>query len=85
MNLEEIKGIGPKTLNILKKLGINNIIDLICYYPYRYNILKRSNISELEQDDKIIIDGYLEENAKIFRYGKRNDRITFRFNTGDKK
>lgn len=82
MKLEDIKGIGPKTTNILKKLNIYNINDLIHYYPYRYNVLKRSDINELNQDDRIIIDGYLEENARIFRYGRHNDKMTFRFNAG---
>ena len=80
MELDSIKGIGPKTLSTLNKLNIYDINDLIGYYPYRYNILKRSNINELNQDDHIIIDGYLEEAAKIFRYGKHNDKMSFRFN-----
>ena len=80
MNLVDIKGIGSKTLNLLNRLNIYTVSDLYEYYPYRYEVLKRSDISSLNQDDKIIIDGYLEENAKIFRYGKKN-RMTFRFNT----
>ena len=79
--LEDIKGIGPKTLKLLNNLGIKNINDLLCYFPYRYDILKRSDINTLNQDDHIVIDGYLEENAKIFRYGKHNDKMTFRINT----
>ncbi len=82
--LEEIKGVGPKTIQSLKKLNILNPLDLIYYFPYRYNILKRSDIDNLVQDDRIIIDGYLEENAKIFRYGKHNDRMTFRVNIFDR-
>jgi ATP-dependent DNA helicase RecG len=42
MELNELKGIGPKTLNLLNKLNINSINDLITHYPYRYEILKRS-------------------------------------------
>ena len=81
MNLIDIKGVGEKTLSLLHKLNIYDIEDLYSYYPYRYEVLKRSDINTLNQDDKVIIDGYLEENAKIFRYGKKN-RMTFRFNTG---
>ena len=80
MNLIDIKGIGDKTLTLLNKLNIYTISDLYEYYPYRYEILKRVDINTLNQDDKVITDGYLEENAKIFRYGKKN-RMTFRFNT----
>ena len=37
MELTKIKGIGPKTLSLLNKLNIEDIDDLIRYYPYRYS------------------------------------------------
>jgi len=82
MQIEEIKGIGPKTTKILNHLGINNIDDLITYYPFRYDILKRTDMSNIKDGDKVIIDGYLEENAKMFRFNGHMDKMTFRFNTG---
>ena len=33
MELSEIKGVGPKTLGYLKELNINNIEDLLTYFP----------------------------------------------------
>ncbi len=77
MKIELLKGIGPKTSKLLNKLGIYELDDLIEYYPFRYDILKRTDMSQANNEDRVIIDGYLEENAKIFRYGK-NDRLTFR-------
>ena len=43
-NLEDIKGIGPRTIKLLNKIGINNSNDLVHYYPFRYDDIKRSNI-----------------------------------------
>ena len=40
MDIINIKGLGPKTLEYLNKLNLYTIQDLIEYYPYRYNILK---------------------------------------------
>ena len=54
--LEEIKGIGPKNRKLLNKLNIYNSDDLIHYYPFRYEILEKSNIEEIEDKGKIIID-----------------------------
>jgi len=82
MQIEEIKGIGPKTTKILNKLGINNIDDLITYYPFRYDVLKRTDMTNIKDGDKVIIDGYLEEDAKMFRFNGHMDKMTFRFNTG---
>ena len=41
---------------LLNKLGIYTVEDLLLFFPFRYDVFKRSNIYELEQDDKIIID-----------------------------
>ena len=80
--LDSIKGIGPKTIKLLNKLGINDIESLVTYYPYRYDILKRSNINELEDNDKIIVDGVVENIPSIFHFNRRMDKMTFRLNTG---
>ncbi len=81
--LQELKGIGPKTLNLLNKLGINDSNDLVTYYPFRYDVIKRSDISLLNQDDKIIIDGVVESIPSLFRFKGKMDKMNFNFNTGD--
>lgn len=83
MQLENIKGIGPRTVSILNKLGIYDGQDLISYYPFRYNIIKRSDVKKLEQDDKIIIDGIVEKAATVFYFKNKKDKMSFVINTGD--
>ncbi len=77
--LEEIKGLGPKTKSTLQKLGIVTSEDLLYYYPFRYEVLKKSNIEELKQDDKIVIDGVIENVPSVFHINRRLDKMTFRF------
>lgn len=84
MLLSEIKGLGPSGINSLKKLNILTCDDLVSYYPFRYNVLKRSNIDILEQDDKIIIDGTIDSLPSIYFINKRMDKMTFKLNTGKK-
>ena len=40
--LNNLVGIGPKTLKALNKLNINSREELFSYYPYRFDIIKRS-------------------------------------------
>lgn len=82
MELEQIKGLGTKTINLLKKLNINNTYDLLTYYPFRYDIIKRSDINTLNQDDHIVIDGIVESIPTVFRFNKM-DKMTFKLNTND--
>ena len=83
-SLNSIKGVGEKTITLLNKIGIYSKIDLINYYPYRYNVIKRSNINELKQDDKIIIDGVVESLPSIFYYNRKMDKMNFKINIGSK-
>ena len=48
MNLELLTKVGPKTINILNRININTVEDLLTYYPYRYNIIKFINIEDAD-------------------------------------
>ena len=81
--LNNLVGIGPKTLKSLNKLNINSREELFSYYPYRFDIIKRSNIELLNQDDKVIIDGIVESIPTIFFYSKKFNKMDFMLNTGN--
>ena len=36
MELADIKGIGPKRIELLRQLGIESLSDLLAYYPSSY-------------------------------------------------
>ena len=63
------------------KLEINDIDDLVTHYPYKYEVLKRSDVSSLNQDDKIIIDGIVENVPVVYRF-KSIDKMQFNINIG---
>ena len=80
--LEEIKGIGPKIIVELNKLNINNLEDLLTYYPYRYNHYKPTTLKEINDNETAVINGTIETSPKVM-YLKRNlNKITFNLNTG---
>lgn len=83
MNLSDIKGIGPKTLELLNKLSINTIDDLIRYYPYRYNTYSPSNILEVNEDEIVVISGIITSSPKV-SYIKRNfNKLGFTLETSN--
>lgn len=82
MEISDLKGIGPKTSKTLENAGIKTVNDLMNYYPFRYDVIKRSNINELVDDDKIIIDGIVENNPNIFYFNKKMNKMTFKLNIG---
>ena len=80
--LEQIEGIGPKTNELLAKLNILTIEDLINHYPFRYEVLKRSKLDEIKDRDKIVIDGIIEGQPTIIYINPKLKKIIFRINTG---
>ena len=76
--LTDIKGIGPKTVSTLNKLGINNVNDLINDYPYRYEVLKQTSLYE----EKVVVSGIIETIPTI-SYFKNMNRLSFKFNTSN--
>ncbi len=82
MDIGVLKGIGPKTEKIFKSVGIMTTDDLISYYPFRYDVIKRSDISKLLDDDKIIIDGLVETRPNVFFFNKKMNKMSFKINIG---
>lgn len=71
MKLEELKGIGPKTIQILNKINIECIEDLLTFYPYRYNYIYIKNLNECQTDQTIYLKAAVASTPKVM-YIKRN-------------
>ena len=79
--LEDIKGIGPKSLLALKALNLYTKDDVINYFPYRYNVYTPVKLRECSEGDTCTITGYVESAAKVFFIRKNLNKLSFAFNT----
>ena len=79
--LKDVKGIGPKSLSLLNKIGINTIEDLVTHYPFRYDILERNDLSKVEDGEKIVIDGKVESVPILMRFKAGLNKMNFRLVT----
>ena len=80
--LEDIKGIGDKIIKILNKLNIKTKEDLIKYYPFRYNILKKT---ELNSDiDKATVEGIVLNTPYVIYIKKKLDKMNFKVQIDNK-
>ena len=71
MNLELLPKVGPKTINILNRININTVEDLLTYYPYRYNVIKFINIEDADDTMTYYIKAKILSVPKV-SYIKRN-------------
>ncbi len=82
-NITDVKGVGPKASMLLKKLNINNVVDLVSHYPYRYDFIKRTDLKEANEGDKVIIDGKLDSTPILVRLKGNLNKMNLRVVTSD--
>ena len=77
--LSFIKGIGKNTEEKLNKLDIYSVEDLVNYYPYRYEVLKKTSL----YDEHSVVTGIIDSSITV-NYFKGINRLKFRCNVEDK-
>ena len=71
MELGEIKGIGPKTLELLNMDGIYSVKDLLTKYPKKYTLYEKTNESIFESQTNILVEATVDSKATVVSF-KRN-------------
>lgn len=77
-DLSNIKGLGPKTIEILKNININNMEDLVYYYPYRHEIVRLNDIKEAKDKDNVVIECIVDSVPLTRRFRANMTSLTFR-------
>lgn len=77
-NLSVIKGLGPKTIETLKNIGVNSISDLVEYYPYRHDLIVLDNIKECVDKQNVIIECIIDSVPLSRRFRANMTALTFR-------
>ena len=77
-NLSAIKGLGPKTIETLKNIGVNSISDLVEYYPYRHDLIVLDNIKDCVDKQNVIIECIIDSVPLSRRFRANMTALTFR-------
>ena len=87
MNLHQplsvLPGIGPKSAEKYKKLGIETVEDLLLYFPFRYEDFKSKNVLDLEDGEKAVVSGLIATPANVQYYGYKRNRLRFTIKQGE--
>ena len=84
MELTDIKGVGPKTLEHLHEIGIYTLDDLLTNYPYRYDLFEPTNLTEQYDNERIAINVQVETTATTAFIRKNFNKLQFRVNHNGK-
>ena len=87
MNLHQaltaLPGVGPKSVEKFKKLGLESLQDLLLYFPFRYEDFKSKNVLDLEDGEKAVISGIVATPANVQYYGYKRNRLRFTIKQGE--
>ena len=83
MEVSALKKVGPKTERLLNKLEIYSKEDLITYYPYKYNIIKFTNIDEITDENNYYVLSTVISYPKVSYIKKNFNKLDFLANNKD--
>ncbi len=85
-SVREVKSVGEKTFEILKKLNIEDVLSLLDYLPRTYEDRSNySNICDVEENEVCIVKGVLKENISTVRTKLHISKGTIADETGELK
>lgn len=82
--LEDLKGIGPKTISNLNDINIYTINDLLTNYPFKYNVYKPEVLNIQDLNETVVLTGEVYSSPKVFYIKGNLNRLSFKFNTSNK-
>ena len=83
MDLLDISGISNKNISYFNKLGIYNVVDLITYYPRKYNSYIKTDMSKVRDGDRVVLEGIVEVVPTVSQVSNKLKKIMFRVSDGN--
>ncbi|WP_020615351.1 ATP-dependent DNA helicase RecG [Paenibacillus daejeonensis] len=74
--LRQIKGVSAQKEQELHAFGIHSAMDLLEYYPFRYEDYRIRNLTEVKHGERITIQGTVTGVPVLQRYGRTKSRLT---------
>lgn len=77
-----LKGVGPKRASDLATLGIDTVEDLLTYYPNRYDDVTPADLDNVQDRQRITVQGQVVSEPLLTHFGYRRSRLSFRLQVG---
>ena len=78
MDINLIKGVGDKSIELLSKMNLLTVNDLIMYYPYRYNVIRVISLEDAMDGETCTIKGIIDTEPRVSYISKGFNRMTFK-------
>ena len=73
-----LKGIGEETAKNLALMDIHTVGDLLTYFPYRFDDYRLRDLTEVDHEERITVEGKIYSEPALMYYGRKKSRLTVR-------
>ncbi|MEX2416543.1 MAG: ATP-dependent DNA helicase RecG [Paenibacillaceae bacterium] len=74
--IRSVKSIGPQKAKELETFGIVTVLDLLEYYPYRYEDYRIRSLTDVKNGDKVTVVGTIYSEPVLQMWGLKKSRLT---------
>lgn len=77
-----LKGIGEETAESLAEMKIYTVQDLLEYFPYRYEDYRLRDLTEVQHEEKITVEGKVHSEPSLTYFGRKKSKLMIRMFVG---
>ena len=78
MDLQQLKGVGEKTIEHFYQSNIYNLEDLVSFYPYKYQILQPDTLEDSDEKVTLTINATVTDSGKVSYIRKNFNSLRFK-------
>ena len=78
MDLQQLKGVGEKTIEHFYQANIYNLEELVSYYPYKYQILQPDTLEDSDEKVTLTINATVTDSGKVSYIRKNFNSLRFK-------
>ena len=78
MDLQQLKGVGEKTIEHFYQSNIYNLVELDSYYPYKYQILQPDTLEDSDEKVTLTINATVTDSGKVSYIRKNFNSLRFK-------
>lgn len=76
VSVRDVAGVGPQKAKELEAFGIVTALDLLEYFPFRYEDYRLRDLTEVKDGEKITIQGILYGEPILQMWGRKKSKLT---------
>jgi ATP-dependent DNA helicase RecG len=77
-----LKGIGEETAEALTDMKIETVLDLLEYFPYRYEDYSLRDLAEVKHEEKVTVEGKVHSEPSLAFFGRKKSKLMIRLFVG---